>query len=312
MNKLSDHLLGALDITRFLRMSPALKEATKVAVARSFEVSGLNSALHRLQVAALSPFIRVVNYHDVPPSMAKEFEAQLLYLKERFTPIGYEDLLAFHAGQLELERPGVIVSFDDGLRSQAEVAAPLLEKHGFVGWFFVPTGFVDARPEEHHAFGAVNKITWSTLPGDDLGAMSWEQVRDLDRRHVIGCHTHSHVRLSSKLGPDRLREEIFESKKRLEHELGREVPVFCWVGGEEWSYSADAARAIRDAGYRIAFMNAKSVIRPSTDLLQLHRVALEPANPLWFVGYRLSGFLDVAYAAQRRRVNRLTVGPQPE
>ncbi len=307
MSVVLDRLRGAVDVTRFLKLPRSVKETAKGAMAAAFDASGLSGALHRVQVAALSPFIRAVNYHDVAPADAATFESHLVYLKERFRPIGYEELIAFHEERLSLDRPGVIVSFDDGLRSHAEVAAPLLERHGIPGWFFVPTGFVDTPPEHHAAFGRSHRISWSAEPVGCPGAMSWAQVRELDRRgHVVGCHTHSHVRLSNALGPAELREEIAESKARLERELGHGVDVFCWVGGEESSYSEGAARAIRDAGYRVSFMNAKSVIKPSTSLLQLHRCALEASRPLSYVRYRLSGFFDVAYAAQRHRVNRLT------
>lgn len=287
-----------------------VKEAIKLSLAGSFQITGLNWALHRLQLAALSPFIRIVNYHDVPRAMASTFEEQLLFYRKRFVPVGRQELEYLLAGRWSSAKPGILLTFDDGLASHAQVVAPLLEKHGFSGCFFVPIDFIDAQPEDHEAYGRDHRIGWSPLAAaDERHAMTWDDVRRLDHRHTIGCHTHTHVRLSDKLTPDELDHEIKESKQRLEAELGHEVDVFCWVGGEEWSYSSGAAKAIRDAGYRLSFMNTKALARQHTDPLQLHRVHVEGQHPIWFVRYILSGFFDVIYAAERSRVNRLTSGP---
>jgi hypothetical protein len=106
--------------------------------------------------------------------------------------------------------------------------------------------------------------------------------------------------------PDELDREIPQAKRRLEAELGHEVDVFCWVGGEEASYSASAAKTIRDSGFRLSFMNSWTVARPGVNPLQLHRNSIEPNHPLWYVRYVLSGFRDRYFAPQRERVNALT------
>ncbi len=299
-------LRRAFDITPFLKLSPRVKTLAKNGIARTMDLTGLSWAAHRWQVARHSPFIRVINMHDVPPSRAADFDRQLVFYKKRFVPVGYDDLLAFIDGRWTPSRPGLLITFDDGLKSHADVAAPLLEKHGFVGWFFVPIGFVDAPRDQQAEYGRKNLIWWSKAPGDDLGAMTWDDVRRLDQRHVIGCHTWTHIRLSDQLTPEQIEHEIIASKARLEQELGHDVSVFCWVGGEEWSYSAAAAQAIRRAGYRLSFMNARAVVRPGTNPLQLHRICIEPSDPPYFVRYLLSGLLDALYAAQRRRINALT------
>ncbi len=269
-------------------------------------MTGLNWLLHRLQLALFSPFVRIVNYHDVPPSQAEGFERQLLFYKRHFVSVDRQGLLDLQAGRWPHDRPGILITFDDAYKSQAQVAAPLLEKHGFVGWFFVPTDFIDVPRDQQKQYGYDHALLWSDRPGEDLGAMSWEDIRRLDRMHVIGCHTSTHCRLSAKLTEEQLSLEIRQSKRRLEQELGHEVDVFCWVGGEEWSYSASAAKAIRDAGYRISFMNARFVVRPGNDLLQLHRNNVESYHPVWYVRYLFSGLLDARWIPRRRRVKALT------
>jgi peptidoglycan/xylan/chitin deacetylase (PgdA/CDA1 family) len=275
------------------------------------DLSGVNWLMHRRQVARSSPFIRIVNYHDVPPCDAANFERHLQFYKRRFVSAERRDLEELLAGRWRHDRPGFMITFDDGLKSHFEVAAPLLEKHGFTGWFFTPTEFLDTPRENQRQYASTHQIGWSKQPGSDLGSMTWDDARSLDRRgHIIGCHTTTHVRLSAKLTAEDLDREIPQAKHRLEAELGHEVDVFCWVGGEEWSYSATAAKVIRESGFRLSFMNSYDIARPNINPLQLHRNCISSSDPLWYVRYVLSGFRDKVFKASRKRVNALTAEPQ--
>ena len=138
-------------------------------------------------------------------------------------------------------------------------------------------------------------------------ALTWSEIRDLEKRgHMVGSHTFSHHRLVASTPAEQLREEIAGSKATLERALGHEVSVFCWVGGEEHTYSAEAARVIREAGYRMSFMTNNLVIRPGYNLLQIQRTNIEFANPIALVRFQLSGFMDAFTTPRRRRVVRLT------
>ncbi len=281
-------------------------DPSKLRLARLLDLGGLNAALLRLQAILIRPHIRALNYHDVPPSWAEDFERQLRFYASRFVSVGLADLLELHAGRWRHERPGIILSFDDGLRCHAEVVAPLLEKHGFTGWFFLPVGFIDAAETDQEGFVRAHDVT---LPGERTGerlSMTWDDARRLDARHVVGCHTLHHRRLAASLSREELLEEIVGAKERLEVRLGHPVHAFAWVGGEEWAYSKEAARIIREAGFLVSFMTNSAVIRPRADLFQLQRTNVEASDPSFLVRFQLSGLLDVMYAPKRRRVNRLT------
>jgi peptidoglycan/xylan/chitin deacetylase (PgdA/CDA1 family) len=279
----------------------------KSGLASGFEATGLNGMLLRLQTGLLSPYARALNYHDVPAPLADAFEAQLRLFAKHFVNVGPAELRALHADAWPHPKPGLLLTFDDGFRSHADVVAPLLEKYGFTGWFNVPVGFVETPPEEQRAFARANRIDpceW--LGADPRIALSWRDLLRLDGRHEICCHTWNHRRLSAELGPQELQREIVDSKRRLEEGLGHEVRAFTWVGGEEWAYSRAAADAIRAAGYEIAFMTNNAVFRPHGELLQIQRTNVEASFDPRFVRFCLSGFYDSLYTAKRRRVNRLT------
>lgn len=288
------------------RMPQGLKSLSKKALIQSFKVTKLHQVSHYAQIALFSPFIRVINCHDVPAHSAKNFEEQLKYYKKHFVPVGYHDLLDLVHGKWEHRKPGLMITFDDGLETHLSVARPLLEKYGFTGFFFISPGFVDIPVEKQAQYGRDHRINWHRRDEGKRGSLTWDEIRELDKNHVIGSHTYTHVRLSDELSPAQLRYEIIESKNRLVQELQRDVDVFCWVGGEKWSYTKEAAQVIKDAGYKISFMNQKFIVQPQTDLLQLHRTCIEAWEDMDTAKFLLSGFMDVLFAQERKNVDRLT------
>ncbi|MBT5329803.1 MAG: polysaccharide deacetylase family protein [Gemmatimonadetes bacterium] len=225
-------------------MNPA-----KLALARLFEITGLNALSHGVQRALYAPFIRAINYHDVPPSQSELFERQLRYYADHFAPVTYAGLQQLIRGEWSAAKPGLIISFDDGLRSQAEVAGPLLEKYGFTGWFFVPLGFVETPDDQQANFARAHRIQYADEYDDGRAAMSLEEMQRLSRRHVIGCHTDSHYRCGVHSAASELHTEIKGAKQRMEKALECGVPVFCWVGGEEDAYTSEVATLISRAGF---------------------------------------------------------------
>src|ERR1700743_3548232 len=86
-----------------------LKRSVAALLART-RLSSLGFALQR---AVLSPFIRVVYYHDVPAAMSDAFAQQLLLFKQLFVPASSEDLSRLlGTGEWPHPRPGIIVTFD--------------------------------------------------------------------------------------------------------------------------------------------------------------------------------------------------------
>jgi peptidoglycan/xylan/chitin deacetylase (PgdA/CDA1 family) len=109
-----------------------------------------NSAL----AAALGPFLPT--YHLVTDGeevahtrhlyrhrFARQFEADLDVLLQAFSPISLDTLVAHLDGEVPLPRRSMFLSFDDGLRQQVEIVAPLLRRKGVPATFFIVRDFVD-------------------------------------------------------------------------------------------------------------------------------------------------------------------------
>jgi hypothetical protein len=247
--------------------------------------AGISEAL----AAALrwrGPYIRAINYHDVKPEDVETFVAHLDYYVNRFRICGWSDLMDLHWGRWTHAQPGLILSFDDGCRSHVDFVAPLLERRGLQGWFFVPLSALGSFGEN--------------------GGITDEELTNLASRHIVGCHTRSHRRLAASLGAAELDVEIDQAKSGLEHILKSGVAAFAWVGGELWSYSTEAASHVRHAGFSASFMTNSSVIRPGSSLHHLQRTNIEATYSIALVELYLSGLVDLRYLRKRRIVNRLT------
>lgn len=266
--------------------------------AKVLDTLGINSLGFQLQKKLCSPFIRAVNYHVIEPEATSSFESHLQYYCENYVPVDLPILERFlQTGVWEYSRPGIILSFDDGHISHYKIAAPILEKYGFVGWFFIPIGLMNL---ESNSFDSDKE---KSIACDT--ALTESQLKYLDTHHIVGSHTESHCRLSKSNSLEKLKTEIIGSQKRMEKILGHPIPTFCWVGGEEESYSAAAAELIKTS-YKYSFMTNNSVIRPTENPLQLQRTNIEAENPLCLLRFQLSGLMDVFYMKKRKRVNKLT------
>jgi peptidoglycan/xylan/chitin deacetylase (PgdA/CDA1 family) len=112
-----------------------------------------------MRVAALAGGTRVVvvRYHavlDDPERYAdsigsgiihstQTFREHMEILAREYHPITLEDLRLFIAGEKDVPRRSVVVTFDDGYADNREIAAPILEHCGISGVFYVGVGAID-------------------------------------------------------------------------------------------------------------------------------------------------------------------------
>ncbi|MDX2031941.1 MAG: polysaccharide deacetylase family protein [Blastocatellia bacterium] len=109
-------------------------------------------------------------------------------------------------------------------------------------------------------------------PPEHLRSITWEQAREMDQNGVeIGSHTRTHPILTN-ITEEQLRRELYESRLRLEEELGRPVEHFCYPNGDN---DARVQREVARAGYRVAVTTVSGLNRRGDDPLTLHRIHTE-------------------------------------
>lgn len=204
------------------------------------------------------PVIRAVNFHNTPRSRADEFDRQLAWCAERYSAVDEDDLDRYlKSGRWHKRKPGVIVALYNGYRDNYDVFLPLLARHSLVGWFFAASGFVSAPPAEQIAFA--ERSSMRTVPGeypDGRYALSWSELKEIDRRHVVASHTRNHARLSVT-ERSRLEGEIVGAQQDFEQHLGHPVRSFASLSGAPYGADAETDLLVKRAGYRFVFSNFK-------------------------------------------------------
>jgi len=205
------------------------------------------------------PLIRAVNFHNTPQARADHFAQQLEGYARRFSSVNEDELDAYlTTGVWTKPKPGLIIAVYEGYRNGFDVFLPLLDRHDFVGWFFVITDFVKTPPPGQFAFAAGHDIDMTTREYESDGryAMTWEELRIVARRHVIASHTRTHVSLA-KLSSAERESEVLGAQRDLEKHLGQSARSFASLGGPAYGSDPATDRLIDRAGYQFIFSNLR-------------------------------------------------------
>ena len=203
------------------------------------------------------------------------FEQQMQELKNKnISVIPMQDFLAWRRGEKAIPSKSAIITFDDGWKSQYDVAWPILKKFGYPVTLFIYTEGI--RPG-HFSGGE---------------SMSWDMLAELRDAGVdIQGHTATHSDLrkpydkvaKKKLSPEEyeqwLDKEIAGSKQMIEQKLGVKVNCFAVPYGFHNDHIREVAMK---AGYEALFTVYGQPITMHTPLNSVGRYLMENNKPKTF------------------------------
>ena len=183
-----------------------------------------------------------------------QFASQLSYLHHNgYHPVTLRRVYDAWTGRAKLPRRPVVLSFDDGYRSDWRAAAPILQR---IGW----PGVLNLCMNAVHAHG---DLPVPLVHG--LVRAGWE----------IDDHTLTHPDLTT-LDAAGLHREIVVSRAVLQALSGEPVSFFCYPSGR---YDATVVAAVKAAGFVGATTTDVGLATP-TDLFTLARVRVHRAMSL--------------------------------
>jgi peptidoglycan/xylan/chitin deacetylase (PgdA/CDA1 family) len=252
------------------------------------------SALHRER-----PLRRVLTLHEVPASQAQAFEAKLRWLT---TWANVVSLTALHdATGLADDRLNVAITFDDGYKDCAEIAAPALAALGLPATVFVCSSAVGLEGDDAQRFareGLQRSSTVEFMNADDLQALVAGGLFE------VGGHAAGHVDLGLPHDPAQWRAQVVDDRARLTELTGEAPRFFAYPFGQLTNISPDAMRWVLDAGYDAAFTIIPSFWSADRDPLLVGRDSLDATlpNALWRAW--LGGGYDALSVLRTRRADR--------
>jgi peptidoglycan/xylan/chitin deacetylase (PgdA/CDA1 family) len=183
------------------------------------------------------PEIAALSYHNVRAYSSQNpayfisperFEEHMNGLNQA----GYRSVLPNQVEEVFYERKPIqdkslMISFDDTRADHYLTVAPILEKYGYRGTFFIMTVSI-GKP----------------------GYMTREQIKELaDRGHAIGLHTWDHQDLR-KILPDQWRIQIEKPKALLEEITGKKITALAYPFG---LWNREVILQINQRGLRSAY-----------------------------------------------------------
>ena len=200
--------------------------------------------------------VLVLNYHMVNSmfiSLAiepEDFDWQMKYLVDHgYHTISIDELYDFLAGQGTLPDRPVLITFDDGYVDNYTNAYPILKKYNLKATIFIVTGFVSKR----------------------RGYLTWDQLREMEKNGIMAqSHTVTHAPLP-ELSDERIREELVESKRQAETELGHPVEFIAYPTG---AHDLHIVGIAKEAGYKGGFTVKYGNVDRNSNVYAMERVPI--------------------------------------
>jgi peptidoglycan/xylan/chitin deacetylase (PgdA/CDA1 family) len=240
------------------------------------------------------------------------FEAQMKELKDRgITVIPMQDLLAWKRGEKNIPPRCAVITFDDGWKSQYEVAWPIMKKFGYPF-----TMFIYCEGVRGGALGGGEAITWEQLAemrdnGVDIQAHSATH-QDLREGHTVMVIEPGGKRTKKKLtGAEYeqwLQNEVVGCKQLLEQRLGIKVNCFAVPFG---NYNEHVKQVARNAGYEAMFTVYGQPITFTSPMDSLGRYAIEANKPKVFADAVKMISTSAGGATAVAEVGAKDIAPQP-
>lgn len=130
-----------------------------------------------------------------------QFINDMAYIKKGgYEVISLYDLLEIKNKQRHLNTDAIVITFDDGSKSQYDIALPILKEYDYKATFFIITNTI----------GRGGAVTW-----EELKEMASHKSKDGEYLFNIESHTHTHPSLINK----EIAETEEQYKKRIRSEL---------------------------------------------------------------------------------------------
>ena len=182
----------------------------------------------------------------------------------------------------------VVLTFDDGVKSQYTVVASLLQQYGFSATFYITEGLRFLEDKSRY--------------------LTWAEVRALhDLGFEIGNHTRQHKNVATQTPAELRADLLYIDQRCADYGIPRPTP-FCYPG---YHTSPEAVQVIADHGFHFARtgslpdypVHREGGRGPAYDPTRHHPLLVPTtgaAGPNW-------GFADLVWAVEQATAGRIAV-----
>ena len=203
------------------------------------------------------------------------FYQQMNLLKnEGYTTLTDQDVMAIINGEKQMPLKPIMITLDDGYRSNYDYVYPVLKNLNMKATIFIITDFIE-HPENHPS--PYPKMTWVQMKEmSDSGLVSFQSHTNnqhneyQNRGGIVGPIEVNDKLETTQQYKKRVLDDLITSKEILENKLGKPVTTIAYPFGH---YSDSSEQLVKQAGFKMAYTTNNGVLDLNEDSLYLiHRV----------------------------------------
>jgi peptidoglycan/xylan/chitin deacetylase (PgdA/CDA1 family) len=276
--------------------------------------------------------VAVLAYHSVVNEQL--FHDQMAYLRRRMNPISLSELLEALEGRRPLPRAAALITFDDGDRTVADSAMPILRALGLPAVAFVIAGTLHEGltwwrevkqligyggsvsgmegisasalvrrlkrvPNEERIAAIAELQQTATAPARLMPQLRLEELPELERAGIaISNHTMTHPCLPN-CSAEIVGQEVREAHRVLTSALGHPPPAFAYPNGD---HDARVRAIVAECGYRAGFLfDHRLASIPLRDPLRISRLRVDSTSSMDRFRIIISGLHPALHRLRGRR-----------
>lgn len=285
--------------------------------------TGFSSVINRLN-SSKGTFI--LTYHKIK---GQRFEKHIKYLRKHYEIIPLDKMVNSIKGSSEIPENSIVITFDDGYKSNYSEVFPVLKKHNIPATVYLTTDIIGTNEKfwwtkvrelrklsKNKKSVSVPKNSYlKSIPEEEKRkiikdltekldynpkrreALNWEEVKEMHESGLVtfGAHTHTHPILTN-VSLKKAKEEIRKSKEKIESKLDIKVKHFAYPNGD---FNNKIVELVKNEGFKSAVTSLWGFNNGATNLFKLKRV---PVRSYW-EKYRLSSAI-IGYRSKLRKLLR--------
>lgn len=191
----------------------------------------------------------------------EKFKEQMKFLHDnKYNTITLNELEKFLKGEIELPKNSVVITFDDGYKSNYVYAYPILKEYGFKASIFMITELITNEPTE--------------FDPKTLQYLSWSEMIKAQDVFEYASHTNNLHKLDANNKSFLVRKPedvVYDDLKKTQEIL--KTTYFAYPYGQ---YNKNTLDILNSLNFKMAFTTKSGTVKPGNNILKLKRYVITP------------------------------------
>ena len=241
--------------------------------------------------------LRILMFHDIYDY--QKFEKIIIHLKKDWEFISPDYFYNICKNKKKINKRLILLTFDDGFKSNLKVAEEILSKYRIKAIFFIPFQFVNIQNLRNKQ-KFINKNLKIEKITSKMDSMNLNDIKKLIKlKHKIGAHTYSHSDLKFTKNIKKLNFEIIDATDKFQKKINRKIKLFAFNFGRLKNISQPMVK-IANKRFDLLFTGIRGQNNFSTKLLFRDNINLE--DNIYDINVYMHGIYDLFYKKERKKL----------